>query len=207
MAPKLATAGEKDLNMSVISIPDRGPMKNDLSIYDESRSQLVPTNLRPRDNQSIPVPDFNFPQYNIRQQEELNQTKTLVQQQQAEYDRLANSLQQKDQECAAKIQSVNSSLQAALTDLNKERQERLQFMLEADKLRKENEVLRYHNSRLEVEKNTLNKALGDLKRQRDQAGVQRMQIVAIRNFLLALELERIRLMFLEKEQECDLAKV
>lgn len=207
IAPKLATANEKDLNSSIVEMPDRGPMKNDLSIYDENRSLLVPTLMRQRETPMQQANDFNFPLYATKQQEELEYTKLQMKQQQAEYSRLTSNLQQQDKDYASRIQTLNSSVQAAYADVNKERQEKLQYLLEVDRLKKENEMLRYQNSRLEMEKGTLNKALGDIKKQRDQAGMQRMQFVAIRNFLLALELERIRLMYLEKEQECELARV
>ena len=207
IAPKLATANEKDLNTSIMDMPERGLMKKDLSIYDDNRSMLVPTNLRPKDTQILPPTDFNLPHYVTKQSEELEKTKIQVQQKQSNYDMLATSFQEKDRDTAMRLQALNSTLQVALDDLTRERQERLRYVLEVDKLKKENDSLKYQNSRLEKEKNSMNKALGDLKRQRDQAGVQRMQIVAIRNFLLAVELERIRLMYLEKEQECEVAKV
>lgn len=111
---------------------------------------------------------------------------------------------------AAKPPSQMVSIEAYLRlqkELEAERSQRLSSLSELHSLRSEVDSLRFINSKLESEKQAYLKAFADLKKQRDQTGVQRMQIIAIRNFLVAVELERITVLYLEKQKECEDAKV
>lgn len=119
-------------------------------------------------------------------------------------------LEQEKSSLSSKLKNAESQIELMSKSHNESqtsKNEQYKYMLEAQNLKKEVDSLKYFNSKLENEKNALSKALADSKLQRDQMGVQRMQVVGIRNFLLAIELERIRMMYLEKEKECEQAKV
>lgn len=69
---------------------------------------------------------------------------------------------------------MNGQLGDANAAVQNERQDRLRQLMELDRMRKEAEMFRGQAARFEMEKNTYFKAFNDLKKQRDQAGVQRM---------------------------------
>ena len=196
-----------DLNTTVMKVPSTGYTNNETSVHSESRMRPVDISMRAAPVEESPYNTGTQVSYIEKHKDELRKSYAEVEMLKEENNRLQRVVQSGSNEADMNLMRVTSQFQACMNSLEREKQDRLRFMIDADNLAKENQGLRYTNSRLEQEKNTLNKAYGDLKRQRDQAGVQRTQIIAIRNFLLAVELERIRLMYLEKEQECASARV
>lgn len=196
-----------DLNTTVLKVPKVGYTNSEISVHSESRMRPVDVTMRSAPVEESPYQTGTQVSYIEKHKEELRRSNAEIDILREENSRLSKMVNNGSVNGQENVIRMASQLQSCMDQLERERQERLRFMLQADNLAKENQGLRYSNSRLEMEKTTLNKALGDLKRQRDQAGVHRMQIIAIRNFLLALELERIRLLYLEKEQECDAVKV
>jgi len=195
-----------DLNTNVLDIPELNQRKNNLSIYHDERAGIPDVNMRPKNvvtPVNLPPQNYEPPGYLIN---EIAALKERIDQ-----------LEKMNQDLMNKLRLTGDqgeALARLASELERERQERLKWMLEATKLRKEydlmvynlkkeNDMLKFNVNRLEQEKISLLKALSDLKRHRDQAGIQRMQIVAIRNFLLAVELERIRRIYVDKERECE----
>lgn len=191
VAPNLLQPNGKDLTTSVLEVPELSQRKNNLSIYNDERSYLVDSSIGGQTK-----PGATPTQTLLTMKSEVDALRQHTLELEAELARYKNL----QGDTSKKIDSSSSELQ-------QERNERYRWMQEAERLKRENDTLKWSCSRLEADKAALNKALGDLKTQRDQVGTQRMQVVAIRNFLLALELERIRLLYLEKENECNGLKV
>lgn len=231
--PTMIRPGGPDLNSSLIDMPELNQRSNNLSVYHRERSRIVEPSKSQRDQvQAASIPNqFDGFTTQIYQEsptktyhqarhksppsvDELQQTAT-ARLQAEELERLRQRIKQVELENERLRTTTRPSNQTVSSDayfrlqkeLENERNQMRSDLAELQTLRREVDSLRYMNNKLESEKQAYLKALGDLKRQRDQTGVQRMQVIAIRNFLVSVELERIRLMYLEKERELEAAKV
>ncbi len=228
--PTMIRPGGPDLNSSLIDMPELNQRSNNLSVYHRERSRIVEPSKSQRDfvqaanNQilfdgfsahpyqeaptrtqayrSTPsVDDFQLAEKFKLQSNELESLRQRIKQVELENERLRSAARPSNQ-------TVSSEAYFRLQkELDAERNQKRSELYELQSLRREVDSLKYANSKLEGEKQAYLKALGDLKKQRDQTGVQRMQVIAIRNFLVSVELERIRLMYLEKDRELETVKV